>query len=355
MSFVTPVIPEPIPFDASLDYNLSFIYYGGNQYSAIEIEIKPESGDTISLAVSNTVATKVLIPANTLTNGSTYVCQVRVGDGAQWSEYSESTIVRCYSPPLLEIDNITNGVVANQTYTFTAAFTQLEGEMLARYRFTLYDSVGNTLVSGDEVIVDLTAESTAPPSHTFSGLTNETYYFVGVVGETEHGMVVASEATGFVARYIQPVMSSSIDLMNDDEGNVRINAILVQLIGNGEEGVDFEYVDGGKIKITPDTGCVYFDEGFDLLDQNYRIQIWASGIREDVLLMRLVFPVGTIDIKYYNNRIHAFKYFNETVGHYMNGEDMTIAESDEVMIALEYVNHAIGITAKFIEAEVATE
>ena len=71
-----------------------------------------------------------------MSNGNRYKVRIRTynidGLTSNWSEYLN---FKCSSTPTITLNEIANGTVNNQTYTFSGTYSQAENEPIQSYRF----------------------------------------------------------------------------------------------------------------------------------------------------------------------------------------------------------------------------
>lgn len=340
MSLTRPVIVSPItPFNKSTAYNVDFNVVGGNQIFANQLEIQRLSNSTqVYLQKIDSFQFRHTIPVNTLTNGVEYRMRIRTYDiNNNTSAWSDWVVFLCLNTPVVAITNITDGKVNNHTYDFIGSYSQSDGELIQSYRFLLYDEFGNLIGASPEKFDGLL-------THQFTGLQNGKQYKIELKIITVNQMQASSGLAIFVADYIQPNLSSVLNLENvPNQASILVSANIIRIIGELGSG-SMSYIDGEWIDLT--NGMVYFQDGFNV-NNNFTLKIWAKNIPTEQTFVKIMGEQGYIDIVYYNNRIHAFKRLYSDGGilpHYASNElGEELNSTDTLFIAMRYLNDMIDL------------
>lgn len=232
MAMITPIGATRNAFDATENAVFSFTSSGGNQVVANELKIY--NNETSELVYSNRVETYAFnqtVSANTLENGVVYnftFTTYDVDDNA--SEPSSPLLFYCYTNPTFEFTNITeNQRISNSSYEFQLRYSQSEGELINFVTYYLYDS-NNVLLSQSDDIYNSSSESTVDFSYMFSGLDNDTTYYIQAKGLTLNGFSLSTELIRFSVRYEYPTVFANLEaknLCNEGYNQIRCNITLL--------------------------------------------------------------------------------------------------------------------------------
>ena len=324
-------------------FEIQPVEVGGNQVTQNNLEIQRTLDNVV--VYNQTIQSfqfNHTVPANTLVNGTEYRVRVRTGDiSNNFSLFSDWVVFLCLATPVVSIDNITDGIVNNQTFIFEGSYSQANGELLQSYRYLLYNENSILLATSPEMFDGLL-------QYEFGGLQNQVNYKVELKIITVNLMEATTGLIPFKAEYIQPILTTVINLENkQDEASIQINANVIQIIGEGE---NFTYINDEKVDVTGANSKVWFDEGFTI-DRNFTLKIWLEHITENLPFLKLYSGQGYIELVYYGQRIHAFKhmYNGAFVSHFASSNELTITTLDQVFIFIQQINDLIDIQFEIIE------
>lgn len=190
-----PIITgSTLVFDASKDFNVSFTYTGNTVYGH-KIYVYNRNTDELVYQDSEYVMNRILqatIPKDRLTNGSNYYIQIQVIDSlGNESELSNRVLATTHQTPLLTLSVIGGNKTENSSVDVKVTFTQTDDntDNLKECQFYLYAENGTTVLSTSDKIYPTNNEYT----YKFTGLSNETYYNLKVVGQSVAGFIIETE------------------------------------------------------------------------------------------------------------------------------------------------------------------
>ena len=350
----TPILQHLIrPFDATKDYEFIFYTSGGNQVLRNNLVIEDMNNAVIYDQSIETFGYKHKIPANTLINGVLYKVKIRTGGiNNTWSQFSEYEMFYCFSPAIIGIPTINyedQNRVYNQTVNFEATYLQAENEQLQSYRFLLYDSNKDLIQSFPEQFYS----GVGNLNQEITGLTNGELYYIQVKTESVNGLLTDTALIWFRPFYIAPRLSVVLTPENlKEQGSIKLSANIVQIIGklyddsgNQINPLDIEYIDGEWIDLArPDYSRLIFDDGFDIAQSNFMMQIWCKNIEDNDVFLTLHSPYGELRLTKYNNRIHAFKTskYHKLKSHFTS-DVFDFDGNSQYMIYIKQINNLVDI------------
>lgn len=343
MALTTPILNAITPFDATQAYTFIFSTSGGNQITQNNLVIQKVSDNTV--VYNATITTFLLqhtVPANTLQNGVQYKAQIRVGDANNsWSNWSPWIVFYCFSPPVVQITNIINGTINNQTYTFTGSYTQAEGEKLQSYKFLLYDEHQGLLQISNELF-------DGALQYQFTGLQNNKTYYIKLEVITVNQMQADSGLVMFVPQYTQPKFLSALTLTNlEGTASIQVTANIIQIIGEVDSGT-ITYINNDWIDLT--NGSISFQQGFNV-DSDFTLKMWFKNVPTDgSVFLKILGGDGYINLEFYNNAFHAFKYLYNggVVPHFVSNQISTITNNNVVFLWMQQINDLINLQTEIL-------
>ena len=336
MALTKPIVSSILPFTATENYIIKFSS-SGSQVVYNEIEIQKNSDNTqVFLEKIQSFVFEHLIPLNSLSNNTEYKVRIRTYDvtNSTPSSWSDWVVFYCFSTPIVTIDNIIDGKINNQTFTFEGTCTTQDP--LNSYRYLLYDENQGLIQTFNELFDGLLEQE-------ITGLDNNEKKYLELKIITDNNMEGTSGLIEFTPVYIQPRLVSAINLENyPEQASIKITANIIQIIGHNTGDISYENDDW---VIIPDGSIVYFDtaNGFTL-SKDFVLNVWLKGLAEDLVFLKLMSDYGYVDFIYYNNRIHAFKYLynNGIVPHYVSNE-LEFISTDNIYIHIEQINDAFNL------------
>jgi hypothetical protein len=346
-----PVITnKTIPFDSGNSYTIYFTSTGdqvfGNNLLILDNETNAIMYDVkiMSFPLQHT------IPANTLANGKEYKIRVRTFnvniasdftnmDSTNTSDWSDTLIIKCLSTPDVDVINIPTGQVLNQTFTFMGNYYQAQGEVLQSYKFLLYDTHVSLLTASSEQF------NTSAIKYEFTGFENGEDYYIELIVITKNGMQSTSGKIKFHVQYIQPKLTTILSIENvKDKAAVQVQAEVIQIIGQISSGnIYYENNEWLNVK----DGVAHFKDGFKIED-NFTIKMWVKNITENVAFTKLVSNMGNIELKYFNDKIHAIKNVNGVSYQVYSDIPSPCFADDVVFIFLQQIENRLNVQAEIV-------
>lgn len=257
----------PVPaFDKVDGHIFTFSYQGAQAYSNKLTIRNNDTNEIVYEKVQSTFQLKHdLSPedAEPLVYGTCYNATVQVFDSAGTGT-SESAAVLFYvfSNPVWRFNSVTDGMrVEASSLDGSVTYIQSESEPLNSHQFYLYDAAKVLVASSSTRYTQPDEQNVIPYSYT--GLGDNTTYFVRAVGKTLNGMSVD---TGYIAidvQYITPSAFYLLELENQPEtASIRIESNIIIIEGHADPSPPI-FIDGEMIDLSADGATVTFDEGFD--------------------------------------------------------------------------------------------
>lgn len=337
MSLTTPILNSPAPFSSLNDFTFNFISVGGNQVISNELEIQKNSDNTqVYLKRIDTFLFKHTVVASSLSNSQEYKARIRTYDVSNnYSDWSDWITFWCFASPTVSITNIDN--VNNQTFDFIGSYNA--DDPINSYRFILFDENEVLLQSFPEVY-------STNISQQIASLENGKKYKLELITLSVNGLEGTSGKLLFTPNYIQPRLNSVLTLENiSNQGAVKITANVIQILGKTypTPGITLTYENNDIVNLT-DGNQVIFDEGFTC-DSNFILKIWGSNLIENEVFLPLYCDYGRIEFKQYQNRIHAYKYYNncDISAHFASNELTSIQSTDNLFIWVKQIDNMMDI------------
>lgn len=350
----TPILNDIKTFDATESYIFTFNVVGGNQVVGNNLVIERISDNTVVYnQTQESFNFKHVLPAHTLVNGVNYRAKIRTKDmNNNWSNYSATLLFWCYSKPKLYISTIdydNQNRVYNQTVVFETIYSQAEGEILQSYRYILYNENKDLLKSFPEQYAD----GSQPLTQEIAGLENNSLKYLEVKTLSPNGNMGTTGLTPFKPFYIAPKFTVTLTPENlPEKGAIKVSANIIQIIlklydnyGRQISPMDIEYIDGEWIDMNRvDYSRLIADEGFDIFQSNFLLQLWCKDLPEDEVFLTLYAPQGRIEMFKLNNKIRVYKYIDnlDFQGYFVSNE-FTLTDGQEMMIYMKQDDHLIDL------------
>lgn len=268
-----PIINPIAAFDATRQQAITFVVIGGAQVVGNRLIIRNnQTGEIVYNQIQSSMKLEHILPANSLKNNNFYNAVIyTIDNGNDESVASVPIPFYCYTQPALTIDNIpSSGTIENGTYSFQGNYVQNEGELLNSYRFTLYDS-NKTILAQSPLIYYNTDPSL---TYLFSGMSNNTSYYIELTGETINSTILTSGVKSFTVRYIQPASFAICDLVNDCEnGYIQISSNIVAIDGKSNPTPP-KYIDDKEVDLREPDSWVEWDSGFSIKN-DFTLRAWG--------------------------------------------------------------------------------
>jgi hypothetical protein len=336
MALTTPVISNVLNFDATKSYTFEFMSIGGSQVIRHNIVIyNNETNSKVYDSIVESFQYKHILAANVLTNTNSYRVQLRTGDiYGRWSEFSDWKLFSCYQPADISITNISDGIANNQNFQFSGEYTS-HGDDIASYLFILYDENG--------VQLDVSPISYTLPIQASFVLQNQTNYKIELKCYSQSGNTLSSGLIPFMAVYLAPVMGAEIQLTNlKDQGAVEVEIIAIDRVAEGE---NYSFIDSDWVNITDSGSVIKFKEGLNTITSGYSIKLYAKNIQSDIKFLEVISAYGKIEIKYSENRFHAWQTASNLISHFMNNDDISVSSTDIICLEIRYINGLVDVYA----------
>lgn len=276
MALVKPIALAKNAFDATKNEIFYFTVSGGAQIVKNKIVVRLQSDNTIVYSgIETTYRTQHTIPANTLSNGNYYNYYINTYD-TDGNESVDSNVISfyCYTTPTIEITNLTDGdIVENTSFIFNIRYNQEQGELLDFLSVNLYSSSGQLIKTSENMY-----SSDTPPitfNYTIGGLENNTIYKVQVNATSVNGTLTSSALVSFDVIYSRPALYSSFDITNKcNDGYVQLHSNIV--IVNGISNVDpMIYIDNSRADIRFPWEYIKWNQGYSIT-QDFIISLWIK-------------------------------------------------------------------------------
>ena len=337
MGMVRPTALTVNAFDATSVHTFYFTSSGGNQITSNKIVIRNNASN--SVVYTNTVTSYILnqsVPAGTLQNGIYYNYSFFTYD-KDGNESAESNIVafHCYTTPTLSFTNIpSTKIVNNGTYQFDIKYIQSEGELLDYMYVVLYDTTGNIIQTGDNLY-----STDSPPftlNQTFSGMENNTTYYIEAFGITVNGTEFNTGKVNFTVIVTNPQIFSNVTLEDKcKDGYTQVTSNVVLINGHSNPNPP-EYVDNNtKVYINENGNYVEWTEGYVIPPNDWEIKIFVSPCKIDNFF---IMDDGSTSNRYDIKWVREIPYGETTVKDcfvligYLNNVETVLAKSNIVPI-----------------------
>lgn len=353
MALTQPILNTIAPFDATQEQTFTFQSSGSSAPIASNtLTIRNNATNAVVYEETQTTfAYRHVVPADTLTNGTTYTASIVTHDAqGDNSPSSNAILFYCFTTPTFAITNIpASNLIQNSSFEFNAAYNQTQGELLNAYVFNLYSQSGELISTSS---TQYTTENTLPinVSWLFTGFTDNTQYAIEVVGQTVNGMSISTGIIQFGVSYSVAQIFSPLTLSNNCSGGyVTIQSKIVSVDGTSNPDPAL-YIDNEMVDLRADGSWVEFVSGY-VLNGDYVLKLWSKDINANTTILRMSNTNGdTITVKYCEDNAAAwlegyvamigydFKYVIQTA---------TIATpeaNDELFIMLEKQNDIYQLT-----------
>lgn len=274
MSLVRPILIAPPAFDGTQVYVISFsVGAGGSQVTQNQLTIRNNSTNVIVYQETQTTFQYThTIPADTLTNGTSYNATVSTFD-ATGEQSAESIPVQfwCYTTPVIAFSNIPTGnIIPNASFNFQFSYTQAEGEAINTFEMNLYNSA-NSLISTSGL--QYTSGMTPPYGYIFAGFEDNSLYYIELLVTTVNNTIVSTGKVQITIKYSQPSIFTLIELSNNCDGGyvtIKSNVTLIEGTSNPSPPV---YITDSEVDLTATGSWVNWNQGYIIVSDNLD-RIW---------------------------------------------------------------------------------
>ena len=292
MSLTRPPLPPISAFDATKDHRVVFTTpLGGDQVVANRLTITNQATNTqVYQATQTRFQLYHEIPAGTLANGVYYSAYVNTfNSSSDMSTNSNIVQFYCFTEPSFGFTNIpVNGIIANNTFDFEVTYEQIEGELLDRYRFDLYDAQQIYIATSG---VKFVGSADPPPTllnHEFGGFVDSTAYFIKATGVTLNGTEIETGLIPFVVDYVRLNAFAIVELsQNCTGGHVIIRSVMTQIEGTSNPSPPI-YIDDEAVDLREGGSWVNWNEDQFNLSGDWTLSLWGSDFNPntDIVILR---------------------------------------------------------------------
>lgn len=277
MALTKPILAKVPAWDVGVGQTFTFDVIGGDQFVGSTLTIvNNQTGVVVYTKTQTSFRSEIVVPPNAsgLANGVYYSAYVTTTNaGGDVSPASNSIQFYCYSTPTWGFTNISQGgIVPNSTFVPEVNYNQSEGELLSSYVITLYDAFQTQIATSG---VNYISSSTLPLSltYTFTGLEDNTQYYVKAEGVTVEGSVLDSGFIRFTVRYTNPSGYSKFTLENNcQEGYITYTSNVAVIEGEADPPPIFI---GNTIDLRGIGAYARWDNGFEV-DGDFTLKAWLS-------------------------------------------------------------------------------
>lgn len=278
---MTVQIVPVLVFDAEQDYAIAFRTTGNQPVKHKVVITDRESGDTEYTSTVTTFRTSHTIPANSLTNGGAYECVVTIYDADDDTAESAPVSFLCRTTPSWGISISEGELIRSTRVTFSASFSQDEGDQIDSYHLYVYTSAGAQIAespvlyaAGASYQIDLDSGSS---------------YYARAYGNTVAGFVLDTGRIYFSVQADAPQMSAIFTLNpNNEEGTISIASNIIAINGHSSDGAEVSYVTHGDdvCVVSTEVSGVVYDEGFQM-DGDFVIdtQVYLTSLTGTMMML----------------------------------------------------------------------
>lgn len=203
-----PIIKQIIPFDASEQAFVNFVWSGPMAYNN---RLVVYNADTLRVVYDHTYDQSFYtltheIPAGTLANGIKYAVSVAVVDSeGVWSDFSDKYYFWCSATPIFYLKDLSPTadpfLVEGSTYLAELVYSQANNVAIDTYQFFLYNSVKELIDSSD-----LYRGENSPFRYMYRTLDSNTIYYLRATGSTVQGVPMDTGYCAISVKYEDPSM-----------------------------------------------------------------------------------------------------------------------------------------------------
>lgn len=291
MALIRPILATPPAFDAANDYTFTFtVPSGGDQVVGNQLTIISQEDNVIvyrqaitSFAFSHT------LPGGTLINSKYYSAYIYTTNSkGENSVASNSVQFYCYTTPTFEFYNFpVDNIIQSSNYLFNVQYNQNEGEALNSYIFNLYDSQRILIATSGTKYIGSVTEPPIIIENQFSGLTDNTAYYVEAIGRTINNTEIKTEIKSFVVRYSTPNIFTVVQLSNNCQGGyITIKSNLTSIEGISMPSPPKYVDDDTAIDLTEEDSYVSWNKGF-AIHGDFTASLWGYKFNKDSTIITL--------------------------------------------------------------------
>ena len=353
MALTKPILYSVSAFDATEQYVFNFNVIGGDQVVKNKLTITDQTNNIIIYdEIQTTFAYRHILPANTLTNGQYYSAIITTYNSDNDESLPSSGIqFYCFTTPTFDFNNIPNNhIINNASYNFTVRYDQNENEMLNSYIFNLYDSERSLLKSSSYLYVGGITQLPILLNYLFSGMNNDTIYYVQALGETIHGIKIDTGLILINIKYTTPNVFSIIELNNNCEGGyITIKSNLVNIIGNSIPDPPIYVDDNTAVDVTGEGDYIIWNNGYEI-NGDFTASLWGYDFNDNSTIISMTDGYGQIlRIRYWkdeNNFYYAELIVEDSLGsiiYYIYSNPVFIYPNDQLQIWFRRIGYLYEI------------
>lgn len=315
MALTKPLLYSVPAWDVATGYTFTFNVTSGDQVTGNTLYIRDNTTNQVVFqqAVTSFRYENTVPPNASLTNGKYYNAYITTTNAAgQTSPQSNVIQFYCYSAPTMQFTNVIDGgTVGDSTFAPIVEYNQAQGEMLNSYIINLYNFSQVVVATSGVQYVGSTSSLPIQLSYPFSGLEDNTIYYVSCSGVTVNNTQVTTGLVQFTASYITPSGYTKLGLINNcDEGYITVssNVVLIDGIANPDPPT---YIDNDAVDLKVKDSWVMWNDGFDIVG-DFTIQLWMKEPNINTMLMKLENKNGQwIELNYLQDQDDSSKVFVE--------------------------------------------
>lgn len=346
MSLTKPILYSVSAFDATEEQIFNFNVIGGDQVVKNQLTIIKQSNNTIVYQETQTTFSfRHILPANSLVNGeyySAYIITYNSNNDA--SSPSSGIQFYCFSNPTFVFSNIPiSNIINNSSYNFEVSYNQIENEMLNNYVFNLYDFQRNLLTTSGELNVGGTSVLPLTISYLFSGMNDNTLYYIEAIGQTIHGMKINTGLISFNVQYLTPNVFSIVELNNNCEGGyITIKSNLIRIEGESNPSPPNYVDDNTAVDVTGNGEYVLWKSGYNIYG-DFTASLWGRDFNDNSTIITMSDGLQVLTVKYWkdeNDFYYAELIVQEgSIIYYIYSDAIYIYPNDEIQIWFRRVGY----------------
>lgn len=296
MALTTPILNSVAAFDAGYPQRFTFNVVGGDQVTGSTLTIKTNNAAATTVATIDTTSFDyyTILPAGKLSNGGYYQAYIQTKNAAgAKSEPSNIIQFRCFTTPVFEFDPAVS-TVTNSSASFSVTYDQLQKEVLAQYRFYLYNQAG-VRISDSGVIYTNSTDVPFSASYLFTGFSNNSTYQIECIGTTSDNTVITTGRSTFTVTYDSPSVYSDFVITNNcDGGYMTITSNIIGIDGDVfpkppkyvNDPYSTQTNPKKELDLTDSGAYAVWDSGYIVTD-NYSLGAWIRNPVPNSILIQL--------------------------------------------------------------------
>ena len=352
MALTKPILYSISAFDATEQCVFNFDVVGGDQVVKNKLIITNQSNNTVVYEdIQTTFAFRHILPANTLSNGEYYsavVITYNIDD--EESAPSSGIQFYCFTTPTFAFNNIpSNHIINNASYNFSVRYNQSEDEMLNSYIFKLYNSERELLKSSGELYVGGTARLPILVNYLFSGMSNNTIYYIQALGETIHGITIDTGLILINIKYATPNIFSIVELNNNCEGGyITVRSNLMNIEGESNPDPPIYVDDNTAVDVTGEGDFVAWNSGYEI-NGDFTASLWGHDFNNNSTIISMTDGYQVLRVRYWkdeNDFNYAELIVEENFGdsyYYIYSDPIFVYPNDQLQIWFRRIGYLYEI------------